>query len=157
MLFNYIQDVSAVIKEYHTLNKIIIVDTIEVLNEPLVKFQSQYNSEYSLRSDAIKNKICPKSIWHYDENFAPGWLQFVNINDICQIYKFLKSELPEVKLMISECNLEDADKLNYFMDNVIDYMIEFEEDNRTIIFDSIGTQMHLQIDSFNASIDNMLK
>ena len=157
LLMKYIDDIIDVIKNYQEENDTIIVDTIEVLNEPLIRFQERYNGFYCPRSDVHRARLTTKRKWLTNDNLAPGWLRFLDMEDICKIYEHIKNELPEVNLMVNECFLENRKKHQAFMYYVIDYMVEYEQKHNTCIFDSIGTQMHLHAEEPICEIEDSLE
>jgi GH35 family endo-1,4-beta-xylanase len=157
LLMKYIDDIIDVIKNYQEENDTVIVDTIEVLNEPLIRFQNGYDGFYCPRSYVHRYRLATKRKWLTSDNLAPGWLRFLDMEDICKIYEHIKNELPEVNLMVNECFLERRKKHQAFMHYVVDYMIEYEQKHNTCIFDSIGTQMHLHAEEPICEIEDSLE
>ena len=124
-LIEYTDNVVATIKEFNTKNNTNIVETITLLNEPLNRFPGQFEARYSLRSNISKHLPTLIKTWLKNDNYDPGWLLFLNIEDIYNIGKHIKEQL-NINLMFNECYLESQHKLKIFINEVIKPIREIE-------------------------------
>ena len=148
----YTDNVVATIKEFNTKNNTNIAETITLLNEPLNRFPGQFEARYSLRNDVGKHLPTFIKTWLKNDNYAPGWLLFLNIEDIYNIGKHIKEQL-NINLMLNECYLESKLKLKTFINEVIKPIKKLEDQNDRKIIDLIGTQLHTDVDVPTCSIE----
>ena len=144
-ILEYTDNVVATIKEFNTKNNTNIAETITLLNEPLNRFPGPFEARYSLRGNISKHFPMVIKTWLKNDNYAPGWLLFLNIEDIYNIGKHIKEQL-NIKLMFNECYLESQHKLKIFINEVIKPIRDLEDQNNEKIIDLIGTQLHTDVD-----------
>ncbi len=153
----YINDITQHIKEYENKYQINIVETIEVLNEPLINNgQYKYGRDFVTRKYEYEHSLNKKSKLK-DPNFNPGWLRFLEIEDICKLCTIVRHNLPHVKIMCNEYKLENRNKAKDFLKYIIEPMLEYEQKNNIKILDVIGTQCHCSLHTIACDFEAMFE
>ncbi len=163
LLERYVEDITSVIAKYNEdciqKGKQPTVKTVEIFNELLNRFAMDGNVPYEYRGhiDTDKHRIT-KDNPNYD-NLSGGWLRFFEVEELCSIMEIARKNLPNVNLMINECNLEDPRKIEPFKSLVLDKIKTYEQQHGIKLIDSIGTQMHIDSsvskDQIRAMFENL--
>lgn len=123
-----------------------VVETVEVFNELLNGIDN--GNGYKYRGDI------PQETTGDFNNIRAGWFKFLDIEDICEIMANARENMPQVKFMINEWNLEDPKKANAF-GQIIERIRKYEREHDVKIIDTIGTQMHIDDRVSRDSMRNM--
>ena len=163
LLERYVENITSVIAKYN--NSCIqrgeqpTVRTVEIFNELLNRFAMDGNVPYEYRGhiDIDEHRVS-KDNSNYD-NLRGGWLRFFEVEELCSIMEIARKNLPNVNLMINECNLEDPRKIEPFKKLVLDKIKAYEQQQGIKLIDSIGTQMHIDSsvskDDIKTMFDNL--
>lgn len=122
------------------------VRSIDVINEVLNRFPMTGNSPYQYRGD-----ITPSSL---DDNVMAGWLKHLTIEDLCDVLKVARKNLPSTDFMYNDDNLVDSNKLPATFE-IINRIQQYEKSHNIRLIDSIGTQMHINSNVKKQDIKNM--
>ena len=152
----YIDKLLSTIKEFNENNNVDIVDTIPLLNEPLNRHSGPFEAHYSLRKDVGLHLCFANKKWLKDENLRPGWMRILDIEHVCKLGTYIKSN-SNAKLMINESYLEVYRKMQVFIEQVIVPIQKYEIENNVKIIDTIGTHLHVDVDVPVCDIDQSLE
>ena len=139
-LLDYVDKITKYISTYNSEslknNGYEVVKSIDIFNELITRFSSDFSNSYLIRENVPKNNL--------EET---GWQKFLTIEDLCSIAMCARKNLPNVEFVYNEINLEDPKKIIVFK-NVMERIKKFEKENQHLlngkkIIDCIGTQCHL--------------
>jgi GH35 family endo-1,4-beta-xylanase len=161
LLSIYLNDITQFIKMYESANDINIVETINLLNEPLNSIRDlRYANGFEPRNDIYWSGLARKSKIK-DKNTSPGWLRFLEIEDICKLATIIRHNLPHVKLMCNEYKLENRNKAKSFVEYIVKPIQKYEIENNIKLLDIIGTQCHCSMhaipDDYECMFENLSK
>ena len=126
-----------------------------MLNEPLVSESLYYSNQgFHSRASVYRYSI-NKQKKLYDENCAPGWLRFLDIDDICKLGTIIRHTLPHVNIMCNEFKLENRNKTNAFIEEIINPILDYEQKHNIKILDVIGTQCHCSMHTISCDLEDM--
>lgn len=142
LLSVYIYDISQFIKKYEDCFNINIVETIELIREPLNTLHEYiYVDGFATRRyiywDSLRKRKRMKN-----RNTSPGWFRFLDIDDVCKLCTIVRHNLPNIKIMLNECKLENRNKARVFIEDIIKPIQAYEKENNIKLLDIVGTQCH---------------
>lgn len=152
-LLKYVDNTTKMVASYNQMslenNGYEVVKSVDIFNELVTRFSSDFNGQYLNREDISKNN-----------SQESGWQKFLNIEDLCEIALVARKNLPNVEFVYNEVNLEDKNKLPVFK-SVLDRIKIFEEKHKEMLngkklVNCIGTQMHLQSDVTEKELNSSL-
>ena len=108
------------------------VESIDAFNELINRTSSNKSVPYALRG-TFKERT---------DNLDGGWLNALDLTDICDIIAKAKKELPNVEFIYNEVNLQDSRKFEIFK-MVLNQIKQYERVFSTKVIDSIGEQLHI--------------
>lgn len=142
-LMDYVEATTRFIRENGYMDT---VRSIDVMNELLNRFAMKGDKPYQYRGD-----ITPSSL---DDNITAGWLKHLTIEDLCDVLKVARKNLPSTDFMYNDDNLVDSNKLPATFD-IINRIQQYEKRHNIKLINSIGTQMHINSNVKQQDIQTM--
>lgn len=153
-LLRYVDETTKFISKYNTQSMNAygyeVVKSVDIFNELITRFSSDFNNQYLNREDVPKDKFQ-----------EAGWQKFLSVEDLCEIALHARKNLPNMEFVYNDINLEDPKKLEIFR-SVMQRIQTFEFQNQQRLsgkrlVDCIGTQWHLSPYVTESQLHNSLK
>lgn len=129
--------------------------------DDITKYISMYNSRYT-RTDRqlfIRSIDCFNELLDFEYPYnerTSGWQEFLSLDDLCDAIKVARQNLPEVDFVYNEPFLEDKVKRKQ-MHIMLNKIKKYEIRENVKLIDTIGTQMHVNLDVQKDDIEDMLE
>ena len=140
-LDKYVMDLVKFIKDNGYEDQI---ESIDAFNELINRFPSNKSVQFALRGTFKENV----------DNLEGGWLNCLNLTDLCDIISKAKKELPNVDFIYNEVNLQDSRKFEIFK-MVLNQIKQYERVFNTKVIDAIGEQLHIDSSTDMTKIDEL--